>query len=232
MYCVKCGVELAEGEKLCPLCGIEVYHPRLGNNEGKRSYPISKVPSPETLNKNGILLLISLGFIAPLITCLICDMAITSSVSWSGYVIGGLILLYISSILPSWFKKPNPVIFIPIFFAAVVLYLLYIDIATGNEWFLSFAFPVVGAFGVIITAITAVCRYVKKGYWYIASASIFSIGAYTVLIEFLLYITFGFKTHIPWSVYPLVSCILIGGALIIIAINKPLRRSIQKKFFI
>ena len=27
MYCVKCGVELADSEKKCPLCGTPVFHP-------------------------------------------------------------------------------------------------------------------------------------------------------------------------------------------------------------
>ena len=29
MYCIKCGVELADTEKQCPLCGTLVYHPEL-----------------------------------------------------------------------------------------------------------------------------------------------------------------------------------------------------------
>ena len=29
MYCVKCGVRLADTEKVCPLCATRVYHPDL-----------------------------------------------------------------------------------------------------------------------------------------------------------------------------------------------------------
>lgn len=29
MYCVQCGVELQKGAKVCPLCGLRVYHPDL-----------------------------------------------------------------------------------------------------------------------------------------------------------------------------------------------------------
>jgi len=232
MYCVKCGVELDDAEKVCPLCGLKVYHPDLKLEEAKKSYPISKVPSYETVNKQGILLLITAALMVPVVICILCDIAITGSFSWSGYVLGGILLFYVCGVLPAWFKNPNPVIFVPAFFAAVVLFLLYVDIATGDEWFLSFAFPAVGVLGIIVTAITAVCRYVKKGYWFIASGCFFAIGGYTVLIEFLLYITFGFKTHIPWSIYPLTGCVIIGGALLVIAISKPLRRRVQRKFFI
>lgn len=232
MYCIKCGVELSKAENVCPLCGLKPYHPELKENGGEKSYPISKVPSYETVNKQGILFLITMAFLVPMAITILCDTTITGSFSWSGYVVGGLMFAYISVVLPAWFKKPNPVIFVPVFFAAVVVFLLYIDIATGDEWFLSFAFPAVGAFGLIVTAITAVVKYVKKGYWYIASASFFAIGGYICLLEFLLHITFGFKTHFPWSFYPLVGCVIIGGTLLVIAISKPLRRRVQRKFFI
>ena len=232
MYCIKCGVELSNGEKICPLCGLKPYHPEIEEDKGEKSYPTSKIPFYETVNKQGILFLITMAFLVPMAICVLCDTTITGGFSWSGYVVGGLILAYISVVLPAWFKKPNPVIFISVFFAAIVVFLLYIDIATGDEWFLSFAFPAVGALGVIVTAIAAVVKYVKKGYWYIASGSAFATGGYICLIEFLLYITFDIKTHFPWSFYPLAGCVIIGVTLLVIAISKPLRRRVQKKFFI
>ena len=123
-------------------------------------------------------------------------------------------------------------IFVPCAFAVVIGYLLYINFAVDGNWFLSFAFPAVGALGLIVTAITAVIKYVKRGYWYISSAAVLAVGGYTVLVEFLLYITFGIKTAFPWSFYSLAGCLIIGGALMVIAISKPLRRRVQKKFFI
>ena len=29
MYCIQCGVKLADTEKTCPLCATVVYHPQL-----------------------------------------------------------------------------------------------------------------------------------------------------------------------------------------------------------
>lgn len=232
MYCIKCGVELAESEKVCPLCGLKPYHPEIPENNAEKPYPTSKIPSYETVNKHGLLFLITMAFIVPMVITILCDTTITGTFSWSGYVVGGLLLAYIPLVLPHWFKSPNPVIFVPVFFAAVIAFLLYVDIATGDEWFLSFAFPAVGAFGLIVTAIVAVIKYVKKGYWYVASSGFFAVGGYTCLIEFLLHITFGFKTHFPWSLYPLAGCVIIGGTLLVIAMSKPLRRRVQKKFFI
>ena len=35
MFCVKCGVELADSEKVCPLCGTRVFHPDLPCGSGE-----------------------------------------------------------------------------------------------------------------------------------------------------------------------------------------------------
>ena len=35
MYCIKCGVKLADTEKKCPLCGTVVYHPEFPPQNAK-----------------------------------------------------------------------------------------------------------------------------------------------------------------------------------------------------
>lgn len=39
MYCVKCGVELGDSEKKCPLCGTTVFHPEMEPPKGDGPYP-------------------------------------------------------------------------------------------------------------------------------------------------------------------------------------------------
>ena len=39
MYCVKCGVELADTENKCPLCGTSVYHPDIVRDKAEPTYP-------------------------------------------------------------------------------------------------------------------------------------------------------------------------------------------------
>ena len=39
MYCVKCGVKLADSEKQCPLCQTLVFHPDITREEGEKLYP-------------------------------------------------------------------------------------------------------------------------------------------------------------------------------------------------
>ena len=100
----------------------------------------------------------------PAILFILCDWRINGSIIWSGYASGDVALLYVIVALPLWFRRPNPVIFVPIDFVAIGLYLLYINFATGGHWFLSFAFPVTGAIGLLVSAMVALLRYLPGGH--------------------------------------------------------------------
>lgn len=54
MYCVKCGVELADSEKKCPLCGTPVFHPDIPRNLSEPPFPPDKRIRPEDVNRSGV----------------------------------------------------------------------------------------------------------------------------------------------------------------------------------
>ena len=112
------------------------------------------------------------------------------------------------------------------------LYLLYINFATGGHWFLSFAFPVTGAIGLLISAAVALTHYLRGGYLYIYGGMLILGGGLAVLIEFLINLTFQIHETLFWSFYPMVAGIVLGLMLIVIAICKPLRESLHRKFFL
>ena len=58
MYCVKCGVQLADTEKSCPLCGTRVYHPDLVQAEAT---PLDRLPEETTLQRTMKAFLLSGG---------------------------------------------------------------------------------------------------------------------------------------------------------------------------
>jgi hypothetical protein len=229
MFCVKCGVKLADTEKICPLCGTTVYHPDIVINEDDRLYPAGRKPKTQTNAKviNGMLIIL---FMIPIFVCFLSDYMINGFLNWFGFAAGGILWVYIVFVLPLWFKKPNPVIFVPCDFAASALYLLYIDIAIGGGWFLSFAFPLIGALCLIISACVTLCYYIKRGHLYIWGGTFIAMGAYTLLIEFFLGIAFGIR-FIGWSIYPLMVLTLLGGMLIYLAINRSAREMMERKLF-
>ncbi len=231
MYCIQCGVKLADTEKVCPLCGTVPYHPDIPQVDVPPLYPENRYPAVTKISRFGIMMIVTAAFLLPLVITLLCDLRIAGGITWSGYVMGALLLTYLCCALPAWFKRPNPVIFVPVGFAAAGAYLLYINHVTGGNWFLSFAFPTVGAFGLIVTAVVTLIKYVRRGYLYIFGGATLAVGAVIPLLEFLMNYTFSLR-FVAWSVYPTTALLFLGGLLLFFAICRPARESMERKFFI
>ena len=230
MYCIKCGAKLSDGQAVCPLCETKVYHPDIVIAE-ENTYP--KIPfKSEEFNRTGLMFVLTMIFLVPLILPILLELEWTGNVSWSGYVSGGTLIFYTAFVMPYWFKKPNPVIFTPVVFALTIALLLFICLETSGNWFMSFAFPVAGGLGIIITAAVAVMYYVRRGYLYTIGGTLIALGLWTVLLEYDIRTTFGVSTPFYWSTAPLTVFAIIGIMLIVIAIVKPLKESLRRIFFI
>lgn len=232
MYCVKCGVELADGTKKCPLCETKVTHPDfVTDKEDTSIFPKADTP-PTEFNKTGILFVITAVFVLAISLCLVCDLTVHSHIAWSGYAVSSLLLAYIVAILPAWFKKPNPVIFVPCDFVGILALLFYICYKTEGEWFFTFACPVVFVAALITCTVVTLNRYVKRGRLYTIGGSLIGTGVASMLLEFLIRHTFFNSIRFIWSYYTLFTFFFIGMSIIIVAICKPLRRSLEKIFYL
>lgn len=230
MYCIQCGVKLADTEKRCPLCGTVPFHPDISREKGTPLYPPDRYPRQQ-VSRKGVLGVVTILLMIPMLITLICDLGINARITWSGYVIGALGLGYVAAVLPLWFRRPNPAIFVPCVFLAVGAYVLYIDLSLKGGWFLGFAFPVIGYLGLLVSTVVILIRYTRRGALYIYGGALMALGAFLPLMELLMVITFRLPGFIGWSLYPLVALVLLGGALIFLAICRPARESAQRKLF-
>ena len=228
MYCVKCGVKLGEGVRECPLCQTPVlYH-----EDADRTVSYSdRYPAEQRHARYLILALLTALMAAAGLICLILCLRTFGRVYWSGYVLMGLALAWVILILPFWFPRWHPLIFLPIDFAAVCGFLLYVCASTGGNWFLSFAFPVTMLVGLLLVAAVAVARHVRRGRLYIAAALILVTGGFCMLIELFEHITFGTQMFL-WSLYCVSFCGLLGLFLLVAAMIPPLRAYLERKFFV
>ena len=230
MYCIKCGVELSDGQEICPICNTRVYHPDLPV-QASPTYPKRDFAS-EAFNRQGLLLAITLLLSIPLLLPLVFDVIWHAQSTWSGFVTGGVVLGSVVFLLTLWFKRPNPAVFVPCDFAALLLYLFYIDLQINGGWFWGFALPVTATLGVIVTATATLSHYCKGAGLYIWGGGIIGVGIWTVLIEFLIFSTFAVRSAVWWSLCSFLSLFLLGMLLIVVAIIKPLKESLYKIFFI
>ena len=230
MYCVKCGVGLADTEKACPLCGTRCCHPDFPRPTLPPAYPHDAHPQPQ-VNPLGIMSALTLLTLIPIAICVLCDLLAGGRITWSGYAVGAIALFYELFLLPGWFRRPNPVIFVPCAFAAISLYLLYISLQTEVAWFFGFAFPLVCGIGLICSALTALLKYVRRGKLYIFGGSAIALGTFMPVLEWLAIRTFH-SAFTGWSVPSLTVLLLLGGYLIFLGICRPARESMARKFFI
>ncbi len=231
MFCIKCGVELSEGQKKCPLCDTVVYHPDITFPDVPGQYPVYKKDG-EKLKPIGFLFIMTIVFAIVCMLILFIDLQGNHGITWSGYVANGIILLYIWIALPFWLKRSNPVIYIPINLVSTGIYFAYINYSTNGQWYLTFALPVILVLTVCLTAVAALLHYFHKGYLFIASGVWFALGGFMMLLEVLINNTFGVNDTLIWAPYPFVTCFLVGIILIVIAIHRPLREFLHKRFFI
>ena len=230
MYCVKCGVELADSENKCPLCKTPVYYPER-ETLGERPYP-EYTRQKDEISPRGLYFILSILFAIAIIITVMCDLSLHEKITFSGYVSGGLVFGYVIFVLPFWFRRPSPAIFAPVSFFVAAAYLFYIDFSLDGGWFLPFALPTVGALALIICSVLILCYYLRCGYLYIFGGASIALGAFCVFLELLLHANFSIHDRLMWSPYPLVALFLIGIMLIVIAIVKPFKESLRKIFMI
>lgn len=230
MYCVKCGVELAETETRCPLCLTKVCCPEEGKPEERPVFPQERFPGTDRAHWEMAIFFTALWGLG-LIFSVLCDLQRNHQLTWSVYVIGGLFTAYTAFVLPGWFRRPNPVIFVPCAIAAAVGYLLLIELLTGGGWFLPFAFPVAGGLGLLVTAHVTLLKYIRGGRLFISGGALLLYGLFMPLLELLLHLTFPAVAFSGWSFYPMTGLMLLGGFLIFLGICRPARQAMERKFF-
>ena len=141
MYYVRCGVQLQEGVKDCPLCGTPVWCPEAGERTSVApAYP-DRYPVYSRQSRLTAMASLTVALLAAMIACFTIAMNTSGRMGWSFYVIAGTTAFYFTFLLPFWFRRPHPMIFVPLSFVSVCLLLLAISVYTCGRWFLSFAFP-------------------------------------------------------------------------------------------
>ena len=227
MYCAKCGVKLADTEKRCPLCGTEAYHPDIERPEVAPLYPQDYTPKRE-ISKTTLHIIILTLFLIPILVTLYSNLYVDRRITWSAYVAFSLSLAYIIVVLPFWFKKRSPAIFVPIDFLCIELFLHYINYVNNGDWFLTFAFPIVTYLGLIVTAASVLIYYLKKGHMYVIGGFFIALGLFMDIVELFIMITFKLDFD-GWSLYPMIPLVLIGLGLIAISISRTARNVLERK---
>lgn len=229
MYCMKCGARLADTEIKCPLCGFDL--PRLSPRQEKALFPRSARGRVKE-DFRGLMLFVTLLLFGAGGACVAMDLAVGKGITYSAWVIFGLLLFYTAFLLPRWFRRPNPVIFFPVFFLCLEGCLWYLDTFFGSGWFLPVALPVGIAFLLFTEALATLLYYLHKGRLYIWGGYFLSLGALSFALELSLRAFLGWSLSLSWSLIPLILLSVAGLGLIVIAIVPSFRAFVGRRFFV
>lgn len=226
---MKCGAKLGEREIKCPLCGFDL--PKLSPQQEKSLYPRTARPR-EREDFKGLLLFFTLLLCGGGGAVLAMDLSVVGGISFSAWVLFGILLFYVAFLLPRWFKRPNPVIFLPVFCVCFLGLLWYLDFFYGSGWFFPLVLPLVGGFFLLLETVVTLVRYVRNGKLYIYGGFFIGIACLSFASELAGRAFFDLPVCLTWSMIPLILFFIVGCGLIVIALVPSFRAYVQRRFFV
>ena len=233
-YCVKCGVELDDSAKKCPLCDTAVYMPNADINDETTDSPFSKNKIiPKDAKKEFAASVITVLLAIPMIVCGIVNLFYRRDGFWSAYVITSVLLFWIIVILPFYLKKIRPYLLWFIDTVAVLAY-VYVFFPLRKEdadYYLTVALPIIATVSLCILVFIIWAKR-KERHWssiiiHIA-IDIALISAVTAVISFYYSVEWG----IIASLIVFLSVLSLMGFGIYCNRSRKVRAWLEKKFFI
>lgn len=230
-YCVNCGVELAESERVCPLCAAPVIN-ALDPWKEPKAYPYPKTLErvEKKIDRRYGVILATILLLVPVIVSVMTDVLLSGRVSWSWFVIGGGGCFFVWVLLPFVFTGKN--MYRNLFFdvLAALLYLFLIDVNTQGTWFLPVALPI----ALLVGGCAFIVLYTARHANWLCSAGVVSmlIGVVCVGVECTLDYFVSREIHLFWSLIVFVSLGLIAFAFWFVDRKKKLKEEIHKRLFV
>lgn len=231
-YCVNCGVELADAQKRCPLCDTVVLNPRTYGNEvqaaPQKTYERIKGID---MDLSVIAAVASILLLIPMFVTVLCNILANKQISWSLYVVGAIVLLFLCVLFPMFFKNKKPYIFILIDCVGVFLYLALINWLCDFSWLISLALPL--CFMLLVFSLFYAMTVRNKRINKLLKMSVFVLfsGLQSVAVEVTINDYLGKTMQLSWSCYVLIPCASVCLALLFINSRKKLKNELQKKLF-
>lgn len=239
-YCVNCGVQLADGEKACPLCGTPAWRPEGAPDapQASKLYPDTVDPGRAPVRTRIVALVVALLLLIPIGVCLYADGAPDGAFSWSILVGNAEMLLFFivfSPFLLVFPKKKHMRILLCVLIdtVAVLLFLLMAELIMGGDWFLPLGLP--------LTAVAAlfVCVYVlaanRRPYvgFFLRTGVLFVLAAFAVsLVELVLSLYLEAFSFPGWSIYASVPCFCTGLVAFVLHGSPDVKAALRRKFFV
>lgn len=234
-YCVNCGVELEKSERKCPLCGVEVVNPAAPYEENpeNRPYPVHVEHLNTRIDRRYTASFLSVLLLVPALIAVFTNFITSGELSWSVYVIGGLLVVFTFCLLPLLAKKRNVYICLIVDGVAVALLLLLIESMGESPWFIELGLPL-AMLGTLYALLAAFLISPARTMDPLARGAVGLTGAglATVLVEIIIRLHQDAMGVPTWSGYVLIPCLVLSGCLLILNKRARLKSELKRRFFV
>ena len=230
-YCIRCGVELADSEPRCPLCGGPVSETAEGPaTPAAFVYPPEAKPSPPRTNRARFLPLLSVLFALPIIFTFFGDYDLHGHIDCAKLTAAALLLAYVIIVIPATLRT-RPVFQLILDLCCTEAALYFSALVLQGNWFWPFAFP--AALYPFASALLLILLRRKTGLpgLYIAAISCFSSGLYCLLLEWRINAVFHLRGSFLWSVFPFLLGIALAILLYFTERSHILKQKLARRFF-
>ena len=228
-YCVHCGVELDQTQRVCPLCGVEVRDPLAPvDTASPKPYP-TRSTIVEPPGKTELAVLLSVMLVSASAACALLNLFLESNHFWSLYVTGGAMTLWIWMVLPLLSHR------LPVWAkllcdgGAVGVYLCLIALSlNGWGWYLGLALPIV----LVLTALAIGLGFFLPGRSILTSVMLLLGNSAVACLAIELFVDRwaegGWSPG--WSLVVTVVCAALLAVLVTVRTGPSLREQVRRKF--
>lgn len=232
-YCVNCGVELAEGERVCPLCQTKVVNPKNPWTEPPvRPYPRQREVIVKHIDRQFAAALLGLELLIPILVTLLCDLLPDGQVSWSVYVLGAVAMVMVWVLVPLAARRYHWLLFLGLDGLSTACFLWGVCHVAGGQWFQPLALPLTAA----VTALALGLVYLFRRPWgqdplVRAALVLLEAGLMTMVTELTVDLFRTGQVSFGWAPYALIPCWVLAASLSLISRQKKLRAEIKKRLY-
>jgi len=227
-YCVNCGVELSDNEKKCPLCMTEVINPKkpYAPTE-KRNYPNTPVFGYKS-GYRGLLAPLALLMLIPVVICITANILTSGEITWSGYIVISILLSWLYIFPPLAAKKARPLLYLSLDIIGAAVFLYYVNLFSGGDWFFGIALPLTVTVGVIVFLLTVLFIRVPMLMLNRAAVTLFSAAVLAGCIEYVLDLRYVGHAEPDWSVYVIITLCILSLCCLLLSRNKKLKERARR----
>lgn len=231
-YCVNCGVELDDTASFCPLCHTPVYNPNQPVDQtSPKPFPTERKEVPPA-SKRQLAILLSTILASVAVCCGVLNYFLRTQRTWSLYIIGAAIMLWIWTVPPLLHRKKATFrLQLLADILAIALYISFIAVdLDGWDWYWHLALPIILLLGAVFLFWALTIGKNRRSTISSVTLVIGSIGFFSMGVELFADRFFYSRWTPNWSLIVLAICIILIIPLIVVRRVPSLREEVRRRF--